>query len=169
MLQTAKEENKMKEIKPATKEEVAEQTKTIQKSDEEKKKDSKDELNAKYNELIEKEARINGGYSKLLQRNYLGIDLEMEVTDHGIQIKQIELEQFIPLTPYWRYELDERWVELQKKGLSKDLEQRKANLEKIKQQKEEIFASIPKLKKRINELEKELGDKITDFEVKTDK
>lgn len=130
------------------------------------KDDLKDELAAKRGQLKNDELKLNGGYFEAAQREVVSIDKEIKKAEIIIEMQQIQIAKDAPERPQYMFERDDRWRELNKIGMTEMVEGNQKALERLKKQKETMTKEIPELKARINELEKQLGEKITDFQKK---
>ena len=120
------------------------------------KQDLQDELNSKKGQLDRDEKRLNGGFLKEMNREVEPIDKEIEKVSIIIEMQEIQSRLKNPLAPRYEYELDQKWIELNNRGLTEMMEHNKKILERLKAQKEEIEKRIPELKKDIKELEEKL-------------
>ena len=120
------------------------------------KSDLQDELNSKKGQLDRDEKRLNGGFLKEMNREVEPIDKEIEKVSIIVEMQEIQSRLKNPLAPRYEYELDQKWIELNNRGLTEMMEHNKKILERLKAQKEEIEKRIPELKKDIKELEEKL-------------
>jgi len=120
------------------------------------KQDLQDELNSKKGQLDRDEKRLNGGFLKEMNREVEPIDKEIEKVSIIVEMQEIQSRLKNPLAPRYEYELDQKWIELNNRGLTEMMEHNKKILERLKAQKEEIEKRIPELKKDIKELEEKL-------------
>jgi len=120
------------------------------------KSDLQDELNSKKGQLDRDEKRLNGGFLKEMNREVEPIDKEIEKVSIIIEMQEIQSRLKNPLAPRYEYELDQKWIELNNRGLTEMMEHNKKILERLKAQKEEIEKRIPELKQQIKELEEKL-------------
>ena len=150
-------------IKPATEQDVANQKKTVKNE----KAEDREELKLKKDQLKDKKARLRGGFSPIIKREYMPLDEEMKLMEEEKKLKEIEYNEFIPLTPYWRFEINEEWQRIQKQRVKRVIDNKQKVIEQMQEHKEKITQEIPELQKRINELEKKLGLKLSNF--KTEK
>ena len=120
------------------------------------KSDLQDELNSKKGQLDRDEKRLNGGFLKEMNREVEPIDKEIEKVSIIVEMQEIQSRLKNPLAPRYEYELDQKWIELNNRGLTEMIEHNKKIVERLKAQKEEIEKRIPELKKDIKELEEKL-------------
>jgi len=118
-----------------------------------------EELNLKKTQLKDCEARLNGGFCPSMQKDLRSVDDELEEAETVVEMQEIQISKDAPLTPKYTYEQDDRWRELQKKGVLKIIEGNKKHIKTLKEQKETITKDLPILKARIAELEKKLNIK----------
>lgn len=159
-----------KTIKPATQEEVAQQKSTKQTPEEKEKMDNLEELKVKRAQLKNDLTFINGGDVRVGQMvNHMSpIEDGMRVTKRNIEKMQITLEGIKAINPKFEFEENPKYQEICAEEIK---EQRDDMKRKLKQQEDamiEVLKRIPESKKRINELEKLLGKKLTNFEKKED-
>lgn len=158
----------MKNTKIATTKEVAKQISTKQESKEKKEMDLRDELKVKQQQLQNNEVRLKGGETQIGEKiwNVPKIDDEIKVREIDVEMTKIMITKFAPLNPRWMFENDSRWRQLQIEKEKMKLTPIEVKLEMLKEEKETMTKDIPELKKRINEIEKELKIPLTDFKEK---
>jgi len=125
----------------------------------EKKEDLEEELKLKQGQLKEKEVRMNGGISPTMKRPVMAIDKELEHMGRILEMRKIELAKDAPMNPKYMFENDSRWRELKREFVADEVKQLEEQKEKVIEQKKQVLAEIPELKKRIDYLEKALGKK----------
>lgn len=130
-----------------------------------------EELGTKKSQLKDAEARLNGGFSPGAQRELLAIDDELEKLGRFIEMRELEVQYEAPMESNckYRYESNARWRELRKSFIQEEVAQMKEQRTNIEKQKESVLKDIPLLQARINELQKQLGQKPTDFKQKKEK
>lgn len=116
------------------------------------KEEAQQELKVKKKELKEKEARLSGGFSETLKRDYMAIDKEIEAWKDLIEMKTIEIDNFELINPTFKFETLARWIELRKMPELEKLENMKQTLIKVEEQKNKLPVEIESLKERINDL-----------------
>lgn len=115
--------------------------------------ENKEELKIKKDQLTDKLARLNGGFSPILQKVVSSVDKDIVFLSKEIEMKEIELAKNRPITPYFEFETDQRWLNLRNEFNLENVKNRKILLDNVKKQKESVKQEIPLLLKRINELE----------------
>lgn len=128
------------------------------------KKELMEELKTKKVNLEEYEARMNGGYSKAMKRNYMAIDKEIRKMERDARLMELEIMNNKPVTPHFEYERLDEYQELRREEGKEIIANLREILEKVKQQKVDIQRQIPELKARINEIEKMLDIDLTKFD-----
>ena len=122
-----------------------------------------EELKTKKNNLEEFEARIEGGVSKAMKRNYMPIDKEIIKLTRDARLMELEVMNNKPVNPHFEFERLDEYINLRRTEGKEMVENIKNILEKVNQQKVDIERQIPEFKARINEIEKKLGMDLTKF------
>ena len=122
------------------------------------------ELNTKRSNLEELEARMSGGYSKAMKRNYMKLDKELAKMTRDARLMELEIMNNKPVNPHFEYEKLDEYQTLRRAEGREQIENLKEIIEKVKQQKVDISRQIPEFKARINEIEKSLKMELTKFD-----
>ena len=124
-----------------------------------------EELKLKKDQLKDAKARLNGGFSPTAQRDVLAVDDELEKLERFIEMREIEVQYEAPMEANCRYrfESNSRWRELRKTFVVEEIDKMKEQKAGLVGQREAIEKDIPILQNRIMELQKKLGQKVTDF------
>ena len=72
------------------------------------------ELDQVQEQIKDKQARLLGGYSPIIKREYMSIAKELERLNLITEMKKIELSRDNPLRPKFGFENDARWREIAK-------------------------------------------------------
>lgn len=121
----------------------------------------KEELKVCETNLKNNKARRDGGFINVgKQKHYLlPIDEEIRRIERDVQMAEIEINELVPMTPYWRFEVNEQWREMNKEKRREALEGEIRKLDMVKKQKIDVVDQISKLKVRIEEIKRGLGNK----------
>ena len=115
-----------------------------------------DELKVKERQLEENKARLEGGFSKSLGRNYMPLDEEIVEMDRKVRMMEIQIKYDDPINPTYRFEREDEWRELNRQGARKAIIQAKKVLETLTDQKEKITKDIPELEARVGAIKAEI-------------
>ena len=157
------------EIKKASKEEVDKQKQTKQESEDKKKMDNEDELKTLQKQLKNDEVNLNGGSVRVGAgiQNLISLDKRIARRKRDIEKVQIMRDEYAPIEVKFKFENNARFKAIAREELKEQQESMQEDLKNLEELKTEITERIPKTKKRINEVEKELGMEITNFEEKS--
>ena len=120
-----------------------------------------EELKIKKDQLKDKKARLNGGFSPFIKRDYLPIGKEIENISKVIRMRELETSNDEPIDPKFKFELNEEWRNLRRGFQIEETDKIKAVFEKLKTDRETISSDIEQLETRIDELHQEIGSNIT--------
>ena len=128
--------------------------------------DLREELSYKRKQVQDKKARLDGGFSPIIQRDYKAIDVEIADIKVLVEIKKIERDNFVPLRPEWKYQEHSRWLEINTMKIQEIVNDLEAHLNILENQKKTINFDIAQLEARILILNKLINDWKGDEEVK---
>ena len=122
------------------------------------KEDLIEELRLKKDQLKDKRARLDGGFSPILRRDYMPIDKEIERIEKIIRMRTIEIQYDVPLQPKYAHEQNDEWRGLRKGFLTEEMDDMKKGLDNLKTQREKIFEEIKQLELRTQVIKKVLEE-----------
>lgn len=119
-------------------------------------KDLKDELMSVEKQIQTNQARLDGGINPMNGMEQLSIGDEIEQHEMLIEMRTIQHDEDAPTQPHFMWERNERFRELNRKGLMKQIDKQKATLARVKEQKEVIDKEMPILQQRLELLKTKL-------------
>jgi len=156
----------VKKITQATAEEVAEQSKTVKPTKEEKEKlGMTDDLATKRAQLKNDEVNLYGGNVNIGQgvQHLAPLPDRIKVMNRNIEKTDLMIAGLKPVNPKFEFENDERYIEIQKEELAEEKAGKVKHAAESVKLRDELKQRIPITKTEINELEKKLKLPITDF------
>ncbi len=128
-----------------------------------KKVELEQELEVKKIDLADKVVAIEGGTHPTTKKYRVPIDIEIKRMSREKRKLELMHQYDAPLSAVFQFETIQEYRDLKNEETKEQIDGAQKIINIYNKQKEEIVKQIPELHKRINEIEKELGKKLTEF------